>query len=77
MHSPLINVMSAAAIKAGKGLLRDFGEVDHLQVSRKGTANFVTQSDMRTEKLLQRELAKSPPRFWFPAGRRRRSRRQG
>jgi len=65
MNSPLLNVMSAAAIKAGKGLIRDFGEVDHLQVSRKGPANFVTESDKRTEKLLQRELAKARPDYGF------------
>jgi myo-inositol-1(or 4)-monophosphatase len=64
-QSALINVMSAAAIKAGKGLLRDFGEVDQLQISRKGTSNFVTQSDIRTEKLLQRELSKARPEFGF------------
>lgn len=65
MNTPLLNVMSAAAVKAGKGLLRDFGEVDQLQVSRKGTANFVTQSDVRTEKLLQQELKKARPDFGF------------
>lgn len=57
--------MSAAAIKAGKGLLRDFGEVDQLQVSRKGVANFVTKTDLRTEKLLQKELLKARPDFGF------------
>jgi myo-inositol-1(or 4)-monophosphatase len=57
--------MSAAAIKAGKGLMRDFGEVDQLQISRKGVSNFVTKSDLRTEKLLQRELAKARPDFGF------------
>ncbi|MDX1975397.1 MAG: inositol monophosphatase family protein [Rickettsiales bacterium] len=57
--------MSNAALKAGKGLLRDFGEVDQLQVSRKGTANFVTKSDVRTEKLLQRELTAARPDFGF------------
>jgi len=65
MTTPLLNVMSAAAIKAGKGLLRDFGEVDQLQVSRKGTANFVTQSDIRTEKLLHQELKKARPDYGF------------
>lgn len=64
-QSPLINVMSAAAIKAGKGLMRDFGEADQLQVSKKGASNFVTQSDIRTEKLLQRELEKARPDFGF------------
>jgi len=63
--SPIINVMSAAAIKAGKGLLRDFGEVDKLQISRKGTANFVTSADKRTEETLKRELQKARPDFGF------------
>lgn len=65
MHSPLINVMSAAVVKAGKGLLRDFGEVDQLQISRKGTADFVTSTDLRTEKLLQQELKRARPDFGF------------
>ncbi|MDE3061347.1 MAG: inositol monophosphatase [Pseudomonadota bacterium] len=65
MSSPLLNVMSAAAVKAGKGLMRDFGEVSELQVSRKGPANFVTQSDIRTEKLLRRELEKARPDYGF------------
>lgn len=57
--------MSAAAIKAGKGLMRDFGEADQLQISRKGPANFVTNADVRTEKLLRRELEKARPDFGF------------
>jgi myo-inositol-1(or 4)-monophosphatase len=65
MSTALINVMSAAAIRAGKGVLRDFSEVDQLQVSRKGTANFVTATDVRTEKYLQRELLKVRPTFGF------------
>jgi len=65
MNSALINVMSAALIKAGKGLLRDFGEVDNLQISRKGTANFVTAADIRTEKMLQAELKKVRPDYGF------------
>lgn len=65
MRSPLITVMSNAAVKAGKGLLRDFGEVDQLQISRKGTSNFVTKSDLRAEKLLREELAKARPAFGF------------
>ncbi|MFW0776492.1 MAG: inositol monophosphatase family protein [Rickettsiales bacterium] len=63
--SAIINVMSAAAIKAGKGLVRDFGEVDRLQISRKGTSNFVTKSDIRTEKLLQKELEAARPGYSF------------
>jgi len=65
MHSPIITVMSAAAIKAGKNLLRDFGEVSELQISRKGTADFVTQSDLRTEKKLVNELRKARPDYGF------------
>lgn len=65
MPSALINVMSAAVIKAGKGLLRDFSEVGNLQISRKGTADFVTSADVRTEKLLQKELLAVRPRFGF------------
>lgn len=65
MQSALLNVMTDAVFKAGKGLLRDFGEVDLLQISRKGTANFVTSSDKRTEKLLHRELSKARPDFGF------------
>lgn len=65
VHSALINVMTAAALKAGKGLLRDFGEVGNLQISRKGASNFVTQTDIRTEKLLQKELASARPSYGF------------
>jgi myo-inositol-1(or 4)-monophosphatase len=65
MYSPLLNVMTAAAIKAGKGLMRDFGEVDELHISRKSASNFVTQTDVRTEKLLQKELLAARPAFGF------------
>lgn len=57
--------MTEAAIKAGRGLLRDFSEVDQLQISRKGTANFVTKSDIRTEKALVKELQKARPDFGY------------
>lgn len=65
LQSPLMNVMTTAAIKAGKGLIRDFGEVDKLQIARKGVANFVTKSDIRTEKLLVKELSAARPEFGF------------
>ncbi len=65
MQSPIINVMTAAALKASKGLLRDFGEVDNLQVSRKGANAFVTKADIRTEKLLHQELSAARPDFGF------------
>jgi myo-inositol-1(or 4)-monophosphatase len=65
MQSPILNVMTAAAIKAGKGLMRDFGEVDQLHVSKKGPANFVTEADIRTETLLRKELSKARPDYGF------------
>ena len=48
--SPLITIMANAAYKAAKGLCRDFGEVEQLQVSRKGPADFVTSADHRQSK---------------------------
>ncbi|HEY1720176.1 MAG TPA: inositol monophosphatase family protein [Magnetospirillaceae bacterium] len=63
--SPLISVMTGAARKAAKGLLRDFGEVEQLQVSRKGPADFVSAADHRVEASLLRELRKARPGFGF------------
>jgi myo-inositol-1(or 4)-monophosphatase len=63
--SALLNVMTAAAIKAGKSVLRDFGELDKLQVSRKSIANFATNADNRAEKILHQELSKARPTFSF------------
>jgi myo-inositol-1(or 4)-monophosphatase len=65
MRSPLITIMSNAAIKASKRLIRDFGEIDQLQISRKGTSNFVTQTDVQTEKLLHGELKRARPEYGF------------
>ena len=64
-RSPLINVMAAAAQKAGRHLVRDFGEVEHLQVSLKGPADFVSIADRRAEETIFRELSKARPRFGF------------
>ncbi len=64
-RSALLNVMTAAAIKAGKAVLRDFNELDKLQVSRKGTADFATNADRRSEKILHQELSKARPTFSF------------
>jgi len=61
----LINVMAKAAEKAGRGLSRDFGEVAHLQVSRKGPADFVSNADMKAQKILREELMKARPSFGF------------
>lgn len=67
MHgrSAMLNVMTAAAIKAGKSTLRDFGELSKLQVSRKGTADFATNADRKSEKILHQELSKARPTFSF------------
>ena len=65
VHSALLNVMMAAARKAGRTLKRDFGEVEHLQVSLKSPANFVTAADRRAEDILRTELAKARPGYGF------------
>ena len=64
-HSALLNVMIAAARKAGRALKRDFGEVEKLQVSMKGPANFVSAADRRAEETLYAELAKARPGYGF------------
>ena len=51
LRSALLNVMVAAALKAGRSLKRDFGEVEHLQVSLKGPADFVSAADRKAEQL--------------------------
>jgi myo-inositol-1(or 4)-monophosphatase len=63
--SALMNVMVAAARKAGRSLARDFGEVEQLQVSVKGPSNFVTAADHRAEEILYRELSKARPDYAF------------
>ena len=65
MRPALINVMAKAAEKAGKGLRRDFGEVEHLQISRKGPADFVSTADLKAQKILREELGKARPNFGF------------
>ncbi|MBU2582326.1 MAG: inositol monophosphatase [Alphaproteobacteria bacterium] len=63
--SPLINVMVNAARKAGRSLNRDFGEVENLQVSIKGPANFVSAADLRAEEIIFNELAKAREGYGF------------
>ena len=63
--SPLLTVMSNAARKASRAIRRDFGEVENLQVSMKGPANFVTRTDKRVEEILAEELRKARPGFSF------------
>src|SRR3979411_985567 len=65
LHSALINVMVKAVRHAGRSLKRDLGEVEHLQVSLKGPANFVTMADKRAEEMLYADLAKSRPGYGF------------
>jgi len=64
-YSALLNVMVAAARKAARALKRDFGEVEKLQVSLKGPANFVTAADRRAEETLFAELSKARPGYGF------------
>ncbi|MHA1524523.1 MAG: inositol monophosphatase family protein [Alphaproteobacteria bacterium] len=65
VHSPLLNVMVKAARKAARGLVRDFGEVENLQVSRKGPADFVTAADRKSEEIIHAELSVARPDFGF------------
>lgn len=64
-HSALLNVMIAAARKAARSLKRDFGEIENLQVSLKGPANFVSAADRRAEETLYAELSKARPGYGF------------
>jgi myo-inositol-1(or 4)-monophosphatase len=63
--SPALNVVVTACQKAGKRLLRDFGEVENLQVSVKGPGDFVSQADLRAEETLRTELRRARPNFAF------------
>ena len=61
--SPNLNIMIKASEKASKSLIRDFGEVENLQVSTKGPLDFVTNTDIKVEKILIEELTKSKKNF--------------
>ena len=63
LSSANINVMIKACRKAAKILIRDFGEIENLQVSLKGPGNFVTASDIKVEKILIEELQKARPAY--------------
>jgi len=65
LHSAILNVMIKAALRAGKSLKRDLGEVENLQVSLKGPRNFVTAADHRAEEIVRAELAKARPDYGF------------
>ena len=62
-RSALLNVMVQSALKAGKSLARDFGEVQNLQVSVKGPGDFVSQADFKAEKIVRDELLKARPTY--------------
>lgn len=64
-QSPLITIMVKAARSAGRGLLRDFGEVENLQVSRKGPGDFVSNADHKAEDIIYKELSKARPGYGF------------
>ena len=61
--SPNLNIMIKASEKVSKILIRDFGEIEKLQVSKKGPLDFVTNSDLKTEKIIIEELKKAKPNF--------------
>jgi len=65
MRSALLNVMVQAATKAGRSLSKDFGEVENLQVSVKGPADFVSNADKRAEEIVFNELQKARPSYSF------------
>jgi myo-inositol-1(or 4)-monophosphatase len=65
IRSALMTVMTGAAIKAGRGLKRDFGEIGNLQVSMKGPGDFVSLADQRAEKILFEELSRARPGYGF------------
>jgi myo-inositol-1(or 4)-monophosphatase len=65
LRSANVTVMIQAAHKAARPLVRDFGEVENLQVSIKGPGDFVSAADRRAEQILRQELARARPRFGF------------
>ena len=63
--SPILNIMIKACEKASKVIIRDFGEIENLQVKKKGPKDFVTKTDKRVEKILIEELEKSKKNYSF------------
>ena len=63
LNSPQINLIIKACMKASRSLIRDFGEIENLQVSTKGPGDFVTSADKRTEKILIEELQRAHPEY--------------
>ena len=75
IRSPLMTVMTDAVMKASRSLKRDFGEVENLQVSRKGPGDFVSAADRKAEKILRDALEKARPGYGFVMEEERRRRR--
>ncbi|MGY8985407.1 MAG: inositol monophosphatase family protein [Sphingomonadales bacterium] len=65
LRSPILNVMVTAILKASRGLSRDFGEVQQLQVSRKGPADFVSTADKKAAGILFEQLSLARPEYGF------------
>ena len=63
LNSPQINIITKACMKASRLLIRDFGEIENLQVSSKGPGDFVSSADKRTEKIIIEELQKAHPDY--------------
>ena len=63
IHSANLNLMVNSAMKAGKSLLRDFGEVENLQTTMKGPGDFVSRADTKAEDILRRELTEARPNY--------------
>tara|TARA_B100001063_G_scaffold246046_1_gene283757 strand:- start:596 stop:1396 length:801 start_codon:yes stop_codon:yes gene_type:complete len=63
LSSPQINLITKACMKASRSLIRDFGEIENLQVSSKGPGDFVSSADKRTEKIIIEELQKAHPEY--------------
>ena len=63
LNSPQINLITRACLKASRFLIRDFGEIENLQVSLKAPGDFVSSADKRTEKILIDELQKAHPEY--------------
>ena len=63
LNSPQINIIYKACIKASRSLIRDFGEIEKLQISSKDYGDFVTSADKKVEKILIQELTKAHPDY--------------
>ena len=63
--TPNLNIMIKACEKVSKVIIRDFGEIENLQVSKKGPRDFVTKTDRRAEEIIIEELSKSKKNFSF------------